>query len=143
VPWRTPTISAAAYPSKMARSSAKASLRAASFAACRSESFAPRSTSSNHLPIEVERNAQLHKGFYFTLLGGYADFGRLDHALVTCAYGRQRGARSAVDIHNPATGKTPLDRPCRLFFYLSQKDCGPRERRRDELRNSKGCRSPL
>ncbi|SKV46580.1 Uncharacterised protein [Mycobacteroides abscessus subsp. abscessus] len=43
---RMPTIEAAGYPSKMARSSAKASFLAASLTGSQSESCAPRSTSS-------------------------------------------------------------------------------------------------
>ena len=82
----------------MARSSAKASLRAASFAGCQSEVFGAALDVVDLLAIEIERHAQFDQRFHLALPRENAVARRRDIAQVAGADRREGDAARPVHV---------------------------------------------
>ena len=101
-----PTMPAAAKPSKIARSSAKAICLAASLTGCQSESLAPRSTSSTACPVDRERHPQLDDRRDLAAARPHAVGRRVERAQVPGADGGQRQAVRAERRRPPGGAAT-------------------------------------
>ena len=102
----------------MARSSAKAIWRAASFAGCQSEVVGAALHVVDRLAIELERNAQLDQRFHLALPRDDAVGRRLYGAQVAGADGGQRGAARRMHVDHAPSGEIALERARGFFLDL-------------------------